>query len=343
MWLFRPIKKLVHENAFVFLVALVRGLHPKRAVILEKTAVQCAGNDNPESEAARILRKFVRNCLDCAEKQLNVVVSGPQTTGGYSYYPGGQRTDRMVDFIGLCLLTRQMDACRSFLDRIWNVSGELVDRFNTIYTPLVPELCKFLQKRKTDVCTPPFIDFFRMVISHYLCHVLGGRHVQLARKIGCGCGNCQELDRFIAGKESKYTFRLAQQRRSHLEYQMNKARDVVTHETIRHGSPHSLVVKKTSAAAAASTWDYRLQVINGMFSAIGAKNVEKIMGDRFADVCKAVKGEAAFRLDEPVVQRQQQNVPAASTSTTSTANRTTNKIKSVIGGKRKSEVIDLSD
>ncbi len=345
MWLFRPIKKLVHENAFVFLVALVRGLHPKRAVILEKTAVQCAGNDNPESEAARILRKFVRNCLDCAEKQLNVVVSGPQTTGGYSYYPGGQRTDRMVDFIGLCLLTRQMDACRSFLDRIWNVSGELVDKFNTIYTPLIPELCKLLQKTNTDVCSPPFTDFFRLVISYYLCHLLGtkGQHIQLARKIGCGCGDCQELDQFIAGKGSQHTFCLVQKRRSHLEYQMNSARDLVTHETRRYGSPHSLVVTKTRAAAVASTWDYRLQVINGTFNAIGAKNVEKIMGNRFVDVCKAMKGEAAFRLDEPVVQRQEQNVSGSASMLTS--NRTTNRTNSVIGEKRKHEpeVIELSD
>jgi len=103
------------------------------------------------------------------------------------------------------------------------------------------------------------------------------------------------------------------------------------------------VVTKTRAAAVASTWDYRLQVINGTFNAIGAKNVEKIMGNRFVDVCKAMKGEAAFRLDEPVVQRQEQNVSGSASMLTS--NRTTNRTNSVIGEKRKHEpeVIELSD
>ncbi|KAF8338683.1 hypothetical protein F5887DRAFT_889771, partial [Amanita rubescens] len=347
-----PIEKIIYENAFVFLTALVRDLHLNQAVVLEKTVAQCAGNDDPESEAARMLQEFVRNCLDCAGKQLNVAVSGPSTTSwNSSHYPGvnGQTVARMVNFIELCLFTRQIDTCRSFLDRIWNVSGELVNKFSTIYTPLVPELCKLLQKTNNDVCAPPFIYFFRLVISHCLCHLLGakGQHIQLARKIGCGCGDCQELDCFMAGKGSHHTFCFAQKRRSHLEYQMNSARDLVTHETIRRGSPHSLVVTKTPATVAASTWGYRLQIINSMFSAIGAKNVEKIMGNRYVDVCKAVKGEAAFLLDKPVVQRQQQqNVPGpASTSTTSTANKTTNKTTSVIGGKRKlaSKVIDLSE
>ena len=338
MCLFRPIEKFVYENAFLFLTALVRDLHQEQAVVLEKTVAQCARNNDPKSEAARMFRELIRNCLDCAGKQLNVVVSGPRTTSWYpSYYRGEQRVDRMVVFIELCLLTRQMDICRAFLDRIWNVSGELVNKFDTIYTPLVPELCKLLQKTNTDICAPPFIDFFRLVISYYLCHLLGTKEqlVQLIRKIGCGCGDCQELDRFIAGKESQHTFRLVQKRRSHLENQMNQARDLVTHETMRSGSPHSLVATKTPAAVTASAWDCRIQVINGMFSAIGAKNVEKIMGNRFVDVCKAVKGEVAFRLDRPVVQRQQQNVPGpSSTSTTSTANRTSN-TPSVIGGKRK--------
>ncbi|KAF8348730.1 hypothetical protein F5887DRAFT_1280476 [Amanita rubescens] len=326
-----PIENLVYENAFIFLIALVKELHSKQAVVLEKTAAQCAGNVNPKSEAARILQEFVRTCLDCAGKQLNVMVSGP------SYYlcGNGQRAARMVDFIELCLLTRQMDMCRSFLDRIWNVSGQLVDKFNTIYTPLVPELCKLLQKTNTDVCAPPFVDFFRLAISYYLCHLLGSKEqrVQLTRKIGCGCGDCQELDRFITGKESQHTFRLVQKRRTHLEHQMNKARDLVTHETIRCGSPHSLVATKTPAAAAASAWDYRLQVINRMLSAIGANNVQKIMGNRYVDVVKAVKGEAAFRLDKPVAQGQQQSVPGPASALTVTG--TSNKTTSVIGGKRK--------
>ena len=59
-----------------------------------------------------------------------------------------------------------------------------------------------------------------------------------------------------------------------------------------------------------------------MFKAIGAKNVEKIMGDRCADVAEALKGQNAFRLDQAL---DQQNV--TDPALTSTANATTSAVR----------------
>ena len=246
---------------------------------------------------------------------------------------------RVLDFVELCILTRQMDTCRAFLDRVWNVSGEVVDKFNKIYMPLLPKLCKLLQKTNTDLCAPPFVDFLRLLISHHLCYVLRTKGQQAQpRKIGCGCGDCQELDRFIAGKQSQYTFHISRPRRGHLKSMMANAGDLVTQETQYQGNPYRLIVTKTHAFRSASMWEYRLQVVNDMFEVIGTKNVEKIMGDRYVDVRKALKGRDAFRLDDAAAQRQPENVSShASTSTVDTT--------SVIGGKRKlePEVIDLTD
>ena len=343
IYLFRPIEKFVPERAIQFLTSLLKDLVSKRTVILQKTAARCVRSKDLQSEAARTLDEFIRSCLDCAGKQWDVVASGPLTIGwSPSFYPN-QRLKCILDIVELCLLTRQMDKCSAFLDEVWNVAGEVVDKFEKTYTPLVPELCKLLQKTSADVCSPPFIDFFRLLISHYLCYVLGtkGQNVQPARKIGCGCADCQELDRFIAGKESMRTFRFAQKRRSHLEQRMDSARDLVTHETQRCGSPYSLVVKKAPAALATSMWEHRMKAVNTMFSAIGAKNVERIMGNQYGDVCAAIKGQGSFRLDKTVVQRQDVPGPAASTSTVNPSKPTT----SVIGGKRKreTEVITVMD
>ena len=300
IYLFRPIEKFVPERAFQFLPSFLKDLVPKRTVVLQKTAARCARSKDPQSEAARTLDEFIRICLDCAGKQWDVVTSGPPTVGS-SFYPN-QRLKCILDIVESCILTRQMDKCSAFLDEVWNVAGEVVDKFEKTYTPLVPELCKLLQKTSTDICSPPFIDFFRLLISHYLCYVLGtkGQNAQPARKIGCGCADCQELDRFIAGKESMHTFRITTQKRSHLEQQMNSARDLVTHITERRGSPYSLVVKKSPAALATSMWEYRIKAVNTMFGAIGAKNVEKITGNRYGDVCAAIRGQSSFRLDKTV-------------------------------------------
>jgi len=50
-------------------------------------------------------------------------------------------------------------------------------------------------------------------------------------------------------------------------------------------------------------WECRLQVVTDMFKAIGPKNAENIMGDRYVDVHKALKGQDAFRLDDTAAQR----------------------------------------
>lgn len=211
IYLLRPIERIDPEKAFHFLTALVKAL--KRAVILEKTVARCAGSSDPQSEAAGMLDEFIRTCLDSAGKQWNVKTSWPKPF----HFPfeddsNQRRQTRVLNLIKLCFLTCQMNTCRALLDQVWNVSGEVVDKFNEIYTPLIPELCKLLRKTNIDVYTPPFIDFFRLLISHYLCYVLGtkGQQVQL-RKIGCGCADCRSLDDFMLGmRQSQYTFRITQ-------------------------------------------------------------------------------------------------------------------------------------
>ena len=110
----------------------------------------------------------------------------------------------------------------------------------------------------------------------------------------------------------------------------------MTHETHDHKDPNHFVVTKSHAFRFASMWEYRLQVVNDIFTAIGTKNVEKIMGDRYVDVCKALEGRDAFCLDDTAAQAQGQQLLS-----TSIVNTTT----SVIGGKRKREpeVIDLAN
>jgi hypothetical protein len=336
------------------LTALVRELHSKQAVILEKTVAHCAGSSNPQSQAAHILDEFIRSCLDCAQKRWNAVIKRSQIirVGGFhqrwcwklGYISSQEIQTRVLDLVELCLLTRQMDTCRAFLDRIWNLPADVVIKFNKVYTPVLPQLCKLLRKTNIDVCAVPFIDFFRLLISHYLCHILRTKgELKQPPKLGCGCSECQELDRFLAGKQSQYIFRISGQRIDHLKAQIragSRAGDLVEPETRYHENHPHLVITKTHAFRFETMWEYRLQIVYDMFTAIGTKNVEKIMGDRYVDLLKALEGQVGFCLDDTAAQRQKSNVSGP--ASTSTVNTTTT---SVIGGKRKREpeVIDLTD
>ena len=289
----RPINEMVREKAFDFLMALVRGLHQSRAQLLAKTAVHCAEGNDPQSHAAHLLDGFIRRSLDSASKPWYMVTSA-----------------RVLNAIKLCFVTGQTNICQVFLDSAWNTSGEVIQKFDSIYTPLVPPLCGLLTEMNIDICTAPFNNFLHLLISHYLHHVLGSKgqtNLQL-RKINCFCSDCSALNEFILGTEPQHSFHFIQKTKGHLESQLIGARDLVTYVPIRSGRSQYMVVKKIDPAIlAARRWERRLQETKNLFSTIGMKNVEKIMGDRYADVCKALEGQRGFPLNTVVAQPQ--NVP----------------------------------
>ena len=276
------------DKAFNFLTALARALHLSRTEILAKTVVHCAGSDDPQVHAACMLDNLIRACLDGARKQWHRVTSAT-----------------VLDTLKLCFITGQTDMCRTFLDCAWNISGDVTTKFDSIYTPLVPQLCKLLEENDLDVCVAPFIDFFRFYISHYLHYILGPKvqNLQL-RLVNCprNCSDCTALNHFITSTESRHSFHFVQKTKPHLENQLGGVRDLVTYAPVRSGRSQYMEVNKTPAVFAGNRWELRRQQVNGLFQTIGAKNVEKIMGNRYVDVCKALVGQSGFRLDPTVVQ-----------------------------------------
>ena len=64
----------------------------------------------------------------------------------------------------------------------------------------------------------------------------------------CRCANCASLRAFLRDPvETQWKLRAAQQARSHVEQQVRRARVDVAMETVRKGSPHTLVCTKTAA------------------------------------------------------------------------------------------------
>ena len=68
-------------------------------------------------------------------------------------------------------------------------------------------------------------------------------------KVRCSCEHCSELARFLAKpNEERWTLRAAQQIRTHVEDVIRHAPADVDCETVRRGSPHSLVCTKNQAS-----------------------------------------------------------------------------------------------
>ena len=275
------------DKAFNFVTALARALHSSRTEILAKTAVHCTGSDDPQVQAARMLDKLIWSCLDGARKRWQRVTIAT-----------------LLDAIKLCFITGQTDMYRSFLACAWNISGDVTTKFDSIYTPLVPQLYKLLEEINLDLCVAPFIDFFHLYISHYLHYMLGPKDQNLQlRLVNCpqNCSDCVALNKFITRTESQHSFRFVQKTRTHLENQLSGIRDLVTYAPVRSGRSQYMEVQKTPAALAGARWEQRRRQVSGLFQTIGVKNVERIMGNRYIDVCKALEG-SGFHLDATGVE-----------------------------------------
>lgn len=74
----------------------------------------------------------------------------------------------------------------------------------------------------------------------------------------CSCGDCAGLNAFLANPNlRKERFPMGKQRRQHLHNQLDAAGVDCTHVTEHVGSPHTLVVNKTTRLADAARREWR--------------------------------------------------------------------------------------
>jgi hypothetical protein len=135
-----------------------------------------------------------------------------------------------------------MNGCARLLLAVLKSEGEATTKFQALYLPLMPRLRGLLATHGIAISTYPFDQFTRALIELYLRAVLGPKPQTnvMIRKIGCGCHDCNDLDTFLLSTPIDHHFRLAKARRTHLEMYLRRNTDLVTFQTIRNKSPHSL-------------------------------------------------------------------------------------------------------
>jgi hypothetical protein len=120
---------------------------------------------------------------------------------------------RVLQLVQLCLMTGQMEPCRKLFVLLIKVPGNVPEKFETLYSPLIPGLQELSRKEGINICSPPFSDLLQFLVGSYLCDILGPKPREVVvRNIGCGCDDCRLVDKFLTSRATEETFRFVKAR-----------------------------------------------------------------------------------------------------------------------------------
>lgn len=156
-------------------------------------------------------------------------------------------------------------------------------------TQFIRSLTLVLQKHGSCVPTPPI----KILVEKLLEALVGAvtrqypqRPEDWARKPrGCGCPDCVLLDKFLIHPfQSVYRFAMAERRRTHLEYRLD--RRYYKMETERTRSPYTLVVTKTGREyqEQLAQWTSEFQKLEAEFRLLQGGEMEALLGDKYRDL-----------------------------------------------------------
>ena len=266
-----------------------------------------APTQSPDDSTKSSFEKLVDQCLDAAVLQWQTVVAQPaQSRYGFLAQPTPgmpqeSKILRILELVELCALTGHMTPCKNLFIILLKIQGAAFDKFKTLYSPLIPRLRELLRTKGIDISSSPFADLLQLLIGSYLRDVFGAKSSKVnasIRKVGCGCADCNQVDAFLTtSSATEQMFRYPQARRSHVERRLSAASDLVTFQTIRRGSPYGVSVTKRTEIVAASQWSSRVAQAKKFLRTIGDDDVlSRLMGNRYADVLKALQGTQQFLL-----------------------------------------------
>ncbi|PFH45781.1 hypothetical protein AMATHDRAFT_8674 [Amanita thiersii Skay4041] len=167
--------------------------------------------------------------------------------------------NRNIYLLELFITAHRMELCENLLELFEKFPHDTCTKFQRIYVPLLAPLQKLLKKKQIDPCSPPFDHFLRTLIGYYLQDMLGTT-THSSRKVpllGCGCGVCQQLDAFMNCPD----------------------------------------LEETSFRMSAFSESQQKAIGGQILDSLGEDLVEKLMGDRYPDVAKALRGQEAFCVD----------------------------------------------
>lgn len=172
--------------------------------------------------------------------------------------------------------------------------------FEHILLPLLKQLSPPVEPGSQSINTHSFHKIFRTVLSSYVSIYVQTppqkptRFERQPRGCSLYCDDCVQLDAFLKSPDKPQTFfSVNGKRRDHIQERLNKSYCSI--ETIKNGTPYTLVVKKTDMEWENSVkeWRQRCVVALKAIEDIGFEKLRGLLGDGWEDVV----GLGAFRED----------------------------------------------
>ena len=285
---------------FDFWIALGERLWKKRGSLIPS-----GGTPEERSNSAtvlyRILDRLIVTAMPKCDSGIDYKPNGYYPTDGYT----SQDHKRILRLLDLMILTRRVEHSVRLITLVSRPHDHLPVKYEKLIIPLIPELKARLPQNPTTESSIPAV-FLRTLVERYLQDILGAPPKQpeaVEKKVNCRCEDCTKINRFLWSDTAVETFRVAQNRRNHIEDQFRTAvRSAVTFATITGGSPHTLQVTKRYETFAAGKWKTRVQKARVFLAVIGTpEELARIMGEWYPNVQAALAGTKPHEMGTPAL------------------------------------------
>lgn len=224
-------------------------------------------------------------------------------------------TNRICGLINLCLSLDALNLCIPLLNNLLELLSDEARseaRFKDIYIPLIPQLKDVLAKHRQPLMAHPFDSFLKIVTACYLSRVLAPRvpktftaSLPVARNAGCGhCAECRQLKAFINNAAPEHRFQAHMTIRKHLEAEITKAKisDIVTPQTVKTSSPHTLLLTKDPKLVTQLAWKEAQANASTFLRSVGSEDeLKTLIGKSYGDVGMALRGTKVFAMPERLI------------------------------------------
>jgi hypothetical protein len=194
----------------------------------------------------------------------------------------------VIQIVELCITIGRFEACRELLQHIlsfpWGDSEAAIqEAFVTFVVPMVQDLRLLLQEYQIPVSSPPFSNFFGVLIIRYTKYVLGPEPLEVVtpgETIGCGCPKCTQLVQFLASADCDELHVLAAKPvLDHMEGRLEMVRERTSTKITAIPGRYKLEIRKKPSISQ-QEWSRRKAHANGFLLMIGERSeIRKIFGD----------------------------------------------------------------
>ncbi|TEB22351.1 hypothetical protein FA13DRAFT_1799012 [Coprinellus micaceus] len=203
-----------------------------------------------------------------------------------------RKMNRVFEFVDLCLMVGDLAPCVTLFDRILGDSAAKDDRsidetFGVVFVPLIPQLKATLSKHNV-----PITSHSRPKTPKTIIPVLP------TRTAGCrACTECKQLSAFINNPKASIPFCASLATRKHVESEIVRAKisDIFTTETVKDGSPHTLLVTKRAEPLTQLRWREAKGKAEAFLRSVAAgEELKHLMAERYNDTAWAIQGRKVF-------------------------------------------------